>query len=56
MKNIAKIIKQFDLFNRPIGLHMSNSFFYRTTFGGIVSVFFVIFIILFSYSSKKINI
>ncbi|EGR27252.1 hypothetical protein IMG5_199320 [Ichthyophthirius multifiliis] len=50
MGKIITLLKQCDLFNRPIGLHMNNSFFYRTSFGGIISILFVIFMILFSYS------
>ncbi|KAL4470303.1 hypothetical protein ABPG74_011914 [Tetrahymena malaccensis] len=51
MIKLKQYIKEVDQFSNSIGLHMNNSFYYRTTFGGLVTVFAYTFILLFFQSS-----
>ncbi len=46
-----ELIKELDLFSRPIGLHMNNQFFFKTFFGGIISLIVITLVILFFNSS-----
>jgi hypothetical protein len=46
-----KLIKELDLFSRPIGLHMNNSFFFKTNLGGIMSLLILAVVILFFNAS-----
>ena len=47
MSKIAKLIKEIDLFSTPVGLHMNNSFYYKTSFGGFASLIVIVLILTF---------
>ncbi|EWS75966.1 transmembrane protein, putative (macronuclear) [Tetrahymena thermophila SB210] len=51
MLKIKQYIKEVDQFSNSIGLHMNNSFYYKTTFGGLITIFAYTFILLFFQSS-----
>ncbi len=53
MAQISYFLKEIDLFSRPIGLHMNNSFFFKTSFGGFMSIIVIILVLLFFNSSIK---
>ena len=53
MLEINNILREIDLFSRPIGLHMNNSFFFKTSFGGFMSIIVIILVLLFFNASIK---
>ncbi|EGR33386.1 hypothetical protein IMG5_054760 [Ichthyophthirius multifiliis] len=53
MIKISSLLKEVDLFSRPIGLHMNNSFYFKTSFGGFMSLIVIILVLLFFNASIK---
>ncbi|EGR29607.1 hypothetical protein IMG5_152080 [Ichthyophthirius multifiliis] len=51
-----QLIKNLDLFGQPIGLHMNDSLFFKTGFGGFMSLISITLVLLFFNSSINLFI